>query len=308
MKHLLFILIINCSCSNHFNLNHNLISDTIQIKTDLDSIVKTEEYRNYKNLKTLNKVANYIKHQFQLISDSVVEQKFKYDSIEYKNIICSLNTDKKERIIIGAHYDVCGNQDGADDNASGVAGLLELARLLKNNKLDYRIDFVAFTLEEPPFFGSDFMGSSIHAKYVNENKIPIKGMICLEMIGYYSDKSNSQDYPVGFLRWFYGDKANFITIVRKYWSGNFSRQVKRLMQKNAVLPTKSFKGPAFLPGIDFSDHRNYWKYGYSAVMITNTSFYRNKNYHANTDKIETLDIKKLALTIDELYLTVKQIK
>jgi hypothetical protein len=298
----------NYSCSNNLINNHQLISDTIQIKTDIDSIVKTDGYRNYQNLKALNGVADYIKRQFISISDSVSDQIFDYNGTPFKNIVCSINTDKKERIIIGAHYDVCGNQDGADDNASGVAGLLELARIMKSEKLNYRIDFVAYTLEEPPFFATDYMGSNIHAKSLFDRNIPVKGMICLEMIGYYSDLPNSQHYPLGFLSWFYGKKGNFITVVQKYWNGKFGNDIKNKMQKISLIKTKSFKGPALLPGVDFSDHRNYWKYGYSAVMITNTAFYRNKNYHEPTDKISTLDFKRLALTIDELYLALKQIK
>jgi len=302
------VLSLSCSCKDKPTINYKLISDTIQIKQDLDSIVKTDSFRNYKNIKTLNKVADYIKRQFQTVSDSVTEQKYNYQETEYKNIICSINTDKKDRVIIGAHYDVCGDQDGADDNASGVAGLLELARIMKGIKLDYRIDFVAYSLEEPPFFKTDFMGSYIHAKYLNEHKISVKGMIALEMIGYFDDKPNSQDYPVGFLSWFYGDRGNFITVAQKYWNGRFGNDIKRLMQQNNLIPTKSFKSPKFIPGVDFSDHRNYWQFGYSAVMITNTAFYRNHNYHKNTDKIETLDIRRLALTIDELYLTLQQLK
>ena len=302
------LLTLNCSCNDRLETSHKLIADTIQIKLDLDSIVKTDSFRTYKNIRILNKVADYIKRQFQLVSDSVIEQKYNFRDAEYKNIICSINTDKKERVIIGAHYDVCGNQDGADDNASGVAGLLELARILKDTKLDYRIDFVAYSLEEPPFFRSDFMGSHIHAKYLYDNKIPVKGMISLEMIGYFDDKPNSQDYPLGFLSWFYGDKADYIMVAQKYWNGRFGNDIKRLMKKNNLIPTKSFKAPRFIPGIDFSDHLNYWDLGYSAVMITNTAFYRNSNYHQKTDKLETLDVKRMALTIDELYLTLKQIK
>lgn len=302
------ILFSEISCKSNLPLNHPLLSDTIQIKKDMDSIVKTKEYRNYKNLESLNKVAGYIKNQFKAVSDSVVEQCYDYRNIQYKNIICSINTDKKERIVIGAHYDVCGDQDGADDNASGIVGLLELARMLKNEKLNYRIDFVAYTLEEPPFFGSDYMGSSIHAKYLYDNNIQVKGMISLEMIGYYNDKPKSQDYPLDFLSWFYGEKGDYITVVQKYWNGKFGNNIRCLMQKNKLLPTKSFKGPASLPGVDFSDHRNYWKYGYSAVMITNTAFYRNKNYHEKTDKIETIDFRRLALTVDELYLALTQLK
>jgi hypothetical protein len=303
---LLSILI--SSCRSAAVSNHVLISDTLRIKKDLNSIIETDGFRNYKNLVVLNKVADYIKGQFLAISDSIVEQKFKYGETEYKNIICSINTDKQERIIIGAHYDVCGDQDGADDNASGVVGLLELARLLKTIKLNYRIDFVAYTLEEPPFFGSELMGSYIHAKYLNDNHFLVKGMISLEMIGYFSDAPKSQSYPVGFLSWFYGNKADFIMIAQKYGNGKFGNDLKRLMEKENIISTKSFKGPKSLAGLDFSDHRNYWEFNYSAVMITNTSFYRNKNYHEKTDKKETLDIKRLALTVDELFLSLQKIK
>jgi len=304
---LIFGLFLNCSCNNHIDTNHILVSDTIRIKHDMDTIIKTG-FRNYQNIEILNKVADYIKSQFLTISDSVNEQIYNVRNKEYKNIICSINTDKKERIIIGAHYDVCGIQDGADDNASGLAGLIELARILKGQDLKYRIDFVAYTLEEPPFFRTDYMGSNIHAKYLHDNKIKTKGMICLEMIGYFNDSRNSQDYPVGFLSWFYGKKGDYITVVQKYWNGKFGNDIKRLMQKENLIKTQSFKGPAFLPGVDFSDHQNYWKYDYSAVMITNTAFYRNKNYHETTDKLSTIDFKRLALTIDELSLVIKKLK
>lgn len=302
------IFMFYCSNNKTINSNHKLICDTIQIKKDMDSIVKTNSFRNHQNIATLDHVASYIKHEFESVSDSVSEQTFDYYGNKYKNIISSINTDKKERIIIGAHYDVCGDQDGADDNASGVVGLLELARILKGKKLNYRVDFVAYSLEEPPFFRSDFMGSHIHAKYLFDNNIPVKGMICLEMIGYYNDNPNSQSYPIGILEWIYGDKGDFITIVQKFWNGTFSNEIKSLMQENELLPTKAFKSSDLLVGVDFSDHLNYWKYGYSAVMITNTAFYRNKNYHEKTDKIETIDFKRLALVIDELYISLLKLE
>ena len=308
MKHInFFLILILCfsSCKNAALLPHSLVSDTTRIKTDLNKIVHTDKYRNYKNIETLNQVAAYIKSEFSKISDSVSEQPYNLTIGSYKNIICTLGKNNKERIIIGAHYDVYGDQDGADDNASGVAGLLELARLLSKEDLKYRIDLVAYTLEEPPLFKSDYMGSCMHAKYLKDNNIPVKGMICLEMIGYYNDKPKSQSYPIGLLSWFYGNKGNFITVVQKWGNGKFGNQLLKLMKKNQFLPTKSFKGPKFLAGIDFSDQLNYWNYGYSAVMITNSSFYRNKNYHQKTDKIETLDIKRMALVIDEIYLTLR---
>lgn len=209
--------------------------------------------------------------------------------------------------IIGAHYDACGNQEGADDNASGVCGLLELARLLKNEKLKYRIDFVAYTNEEPPFFGTNDMGSYVHAKSLFDNKVKVKGMISLEMIGYYSDEPNSQDYPLFFLEWFYGNKGNFITVAQKNFNDDFGSFISERMKKDQVIPTKSFKGTQWAGGIDLSDHRNYWKFDYSAVMITNTAFFRNKKYHTNGDTAERLDVQKMALVTDELYRTITDI-
>jgi hypothetical protein len=123
------------------------------------------------------------------------------------------------------------------------------------------------------------------------------------MIGYYKDEPNSQRYPVGILKAFYGNKGNFVTVVQKSFSGKFARQYKRLAFENNSLPTKSFRAPSFFGGIDLSDHRNYWKFGYSAVMITNTSFYRNHNYHRDTDRIATLDINRMSMTIDGVYRT-----
>jgi hypothetical protein len=133
------------------------LADTIRIKNDLTFLTRECNFRNYHHLDSLNKAADYIKAKFQVISSKVEEQKYSFNSMKFRNLICSLGPDSGERIIIGAHYDVCNDQEGADDNASGVAGLLELARLLKDVSLKYRVDFVAYSLEEPPFFKSQYM-------------------------------------------------------------------------------------------------------------------------------------------------------
>lgn len=125
-----------------------------------------------------------------MYSDSVSTQSYTANGLQYKNIICSFGTENARRIIAGAHYDVCGAQEGADDNASGIAGLLELARLLKGQKLNYRIDLVAYSLEEPPYFRTQYMGSYIHAKSLADSKANVYGMISLEMIGYFKDEKN----------------------------------------------------------------------------------------------------------------------
>ena len=276
-------------------------SDTTVIKDHLTTITKTTGFRTYDNLLLLNKTADYIQSIFQLYSDSVSFQNYFAKGLGYKNIICSFGTENSKRIIVGAHYDVCDKQEGADDNASGIAGLLELARLLKGQKLSYRIDLVAYSLEEPPYFRTELMGSYIHAKSLFDSKANVYGMISLEMIGYFSDEKKSQTYPIGLLSLFYGNKGNYITLVKKFGAGKFTRKFCRQFKSSKFIRTKKFAGPASLPGIDFSDHLNYWKFGFSAMMITDTAFYRNKNYHEPTDTMETLDIKRMAKVIDGVF-------
>jgi len=272
------------------------------------NITKTKQSRNYQNIETLNFVAQYIFNEFSKTCDTVYFQTFIVDGKEYKNVIGTIGQKNKEKIVIGAHYDVAGEQEGADDNASGIVGLLELARLITKDTLCYKIEFVAYTLEEPPFFKTEKMGSFIHAKSLFDNGEKIKGMICLEMIGYFNNMRNSQNYPIKLLKLFYGKKGDYITVVRKFGGGKFAKQFKRIMKRICLIKTKSFKAPKSLPGVDFSDHLNYWKFGYSAVMITNTAFYRNNNYHTKADKIETLDLKKMSLVIDEIFLSLKKLK
>ena len=279
------------------------LSDTTNIRNSLELIINTSKPRYYQNVEILDTVANRIENVLRNYTSRVSVQKFTVDNNEYKNIIASFGPENAERIVVGAHYDVCFEQDGADDNASGVAGILEIARLLQNKTLKYRIDLVTFSLEEPPFFRTEYMGSYIHAKSLHDLNVPVLGMISLEMIGYYSDEEDSQKYPLGILKSIYGSKGDFITIVQKTVSGSFARRYKRLAFQQNSIATKSFIAPSFFGGIDLSDHRNYWHFGYSAIMITNTSFYRNYNYHQTSDKISTLDINRMGLTIDGVFRT-----
>jgi len=277
------------------------LSDTANIRKNLELIINTPKYRNHKNVSTLDTVADRIRLEFLNHTNRVSIQPYEANGQSYKNIIASFGPEDGKRVIVGAHYDVCREQDGADDNASGVAGILELARLLETQTLKYRIDLVAYTLEEPPYFNTKQMGSYIHAKSLHDANIPVKGMVSLEMIGYYSDKENSQGYPIGIMKWIYGDKGNFITIVQKSFCGEFAKEFKNLSFKNNSIPTKSFRTPWFLGGANLSDHQNYWKFGYSAVMVTNTAFFRNHNYHTNLDKLDALNIPKMGLAIDGVF-------
>ncbi|QCX37969.1 M28 family peptidase [Aureibaculum algae] len=303
-----FIFIVGCTHSQNRTKNTLQFADTVRVLNDLVKITNTQKPRNYKNIITLDSVADYIKSELIKICDTTAFQNYKVENKTYKNVIGSIGTENKERIIIGAHYDVYGNHTGADDNASGVAGILELARLLSKEKLNYRIDFVAYTLEEPPFFRTEQMGSAIHANYLYKNKISVKGMICLEMIGYYNSKPNSQEYPIPGMSLIYGNKADYITVVQHKNSGEFSDEFNQLFKSKKIIKTESLKGNSMLPGVDFSDHLNYWNLNYDAVMITNTAFYRNKNYHKKGDILSTLNLHKMSLVIEQLFLTIKTLK
>lgn len=275
-------------------------SDTTRIRQHMQVLTQTAVSRNYQHPEQLDEIAEYLFEQFALYADTVYYQPYQVGNRTYKNVIAVFGPRETRRTIIGAHYDVCGEQDGADDNASGTTGLLELARLLDTTTLSERIDLVAYTLEEPPFFRTDKMGSYIHASSLVKDSVDVKGMICLEMIGYFKDEKRTQDYPLGFLKLFYGSRGNYITLVNKFGPGKFARKFTNRYKRRSDIRTKRFKGPKALQGIDFSDHLNYWKFGISALMITDTAFYRNKEYHGN-DTLDRLDLARMAKVIDGVY-------
>lgn len=271
-----------------------------RLYSDVKFLTTISPARNYSNLASLERVCDYIKSEFKKIGAEPEDQKWTAGGNEYKNIIASYNPQHSKRLVIGAHYDVCGNQPGADDNASAVAGLLETARMIFAEKpaIDYRIDFVAYCLEEPPFFATESMGSYVHAKSLHSAKVDVMGMVCYEMIGYFSDEPNSQPFPTPELARIYPHTANFIVVVgiEKYRS--FNEKIHRLMSKDSGIDVQviSFRGDGDLASL--SDQRNYWKFGYQALMINDTSFVRNPNYHQPTDTIDTLDFDKMVEVVN----------
>ncbi len=296
-------LIIDSSQFTPFSTSNSAKSDTSRLK-EICSYLCSGKARNYLNTDRLNEIANRLKTELSLYADTVYFQAYFVKGVEYKNVVALFNTSKTERVVVGAHYDVCGYQNGADDNASGVAALLELARLSKGKTLPHCLELVAYALEEPPYFHTEFMGSVVHAKSLKSKNIAVKGMISIEMIGFYSDEKKSQKYPIKLLKWFYGDKANYISIVNKMNKGSFCKQLVRSMKSNCVTEAKAISAPKKITGIDYSDHSSYWEEGYDALMITDTSFYRNSNYHQKTDTIETLNFRKMAEVCDGILMSI----
>ncbi|MBG8553569.1 M28 family peptidase [Hymenobacter sp. BT594] len=280
-------------------------ADTAQLRRHIVALTSTPEPRNYLHLASLNQAADYIKAELAAAGARPIEQTYTVEGREYRNILGSFGPADGPRLILGAHYDVYGEQPGADDNGSGVAALLEVARLLgRQPALPYRVDVVAYTLEEPPFFRTKNMGSYVHAKALHEAGVAVRGMVALETLGYYDDRKHTQDYPLAPLKWVYGNRGNYVTVAQKFGNGQFGRQFARRFRAVAALPVKRFKAPAWLPGIDFSDHLNYWHFGYPAVLLTDTAFYRNKHYHQPTDTLDRLDMRRLGLTVDALMAVV----
>ncbi|KAA6430813.1 M28 family peptidase [Rufibacter glacialis] len=249
---------------------------------------------------SLKKAESYIEAQFCQLSGRVQKQPLHQG---FHNLILSYGPEEGERVIVGAHYDVCGDTPGADDNASAVAGLLELARVVHEEKPEtkHRIDFVAFNFEEPPYFATEKMGSAVHAQAMKKDKVNVKLMICLEMIGYFTDKPNSQEYQHESLKKLYPTTGNFIVVVGKMGQERTVQRVQQFMKEHSRVDVQSIAAPPDLSGVGLSDHRNYWAQGYQAVMINDTSFLRNPHYHQKSDTLETLDFARMTEVVRGVY-------
>lgn len=263
--------------------------------------------RDFAHPENLDGAAEYIRSEFERARATVSDQPYQADGTTYRNLIASFGPDTPERIVVGAHYDAAGEFPGADDNASGVAGLMELAYLLGRAPPPVRVELVAYSLEEPPYFRSRLMGSAVHARSLEEKGVRVRAMLSLEMIGYFTDAPASQSFPLRILKAFYPSEGNFITVVGKLGQGSVVRRVKRAMRGASPLAVHSINAPRWIPGVDFSDHVNYWDAGWKAVMITDTAFYRNPYYHTARDTAETLDYHRMAMVVQGIHAAVLEL-
>ena len=202
-------------------------------------------------------------------------------------------------MVIGAHYDTVYDCPGADDNTSGIAALLELARALKDSHPARTVRFVAFVNEEPPWFQTDDMGSLVYAEQAHKLKENIVAAISIETIGMYSDAEGSQEYPAGF-KSLYPSKGNFIAFVGDLGSRSLVRQAVRSFREVTKFPSEGSAAPGAIPGVGWSDHWSFWQEGYPAIMVTDTAPFRNVNYHRPTDTPETLDYDSMARVVHGL--------
>ena len=276
------------------------------------------EERNLRNNPSgLSRAADFIEEYFSRTGFGVSRQTFQVDRFDCHNLeavprdFCGL---QEPHWILGAHYDSAPGTLGADDNISAVAILLETARLLMESENPPRnIRFVAYTNEEPPHFTNESMGSRVHAQSCRKNGDNIQAMICLESLGYYTDKPGSQELPtlygmpeetLAFTRSRGIDPTigNYIAVVGDEQSASFLARFDEAFSRHPI-PTL----PLVMPEMRFSDHLCYWDEGYPAIMLTDTALFRNPNYHKHTDTVETLDFQAMASITENLVSAIKKL-
>jgi hypothetical protein len=257
----------------------------------------------------LKRTENYIADQFRAMDLAVTLEPYDFQGLPVANVVAQLEPSghPARTYILGAHYDSVSGTVGADDNASAVAVLLETARCLAALKAqlagNISIKFVAFTLEEPPVFGTHLMGSRVHARNVRKSQEPLDGMLCLEMVGYTCRQAGCQDYPFPLRFLNYPKEGNFIGVVGNFASRTLTRSLTRAFRENQDLPVIPLTVPLsgwLLPSVRLSDHASFWDQGFKAVMITDSAFFRNPYYHTPEDTWDKLDYTFMAELVESL--------
>jgi len=267
-----------------------------RLRRDVERLCTEFTPRSYLHIDNLDRAAAWIERELRETGLAVEIQEYRIGNGVYRNVIAFREGSDKAAgaTIIGAHYDAYEDFPGADDNASGVAVLLELARTLPPEQPRKDQYLVAFSTEEPPFFATDDMGSYRFARSLKERNVGIDLMVTLEMLGFFSDKPNSQRFPLPGLGFLYPKTADFIAVVGDLASGGPIKRTKMGMNAAKSIPVHSFRAPAALAGVRWSDHHSFRRLGYSATMVTDTAYMRNPYYHTAQDTPEKLDYERMA--------------
>ena len=303
------------SCSTHINfiMPGSSFNGELPLLSSKQEDIKKQLYqhvykfsndigmRNMDNYRGMLDAADYIDAEFTKMGYTIIRQEYLVDNKIATNIIAEKKgtTKQDEIVVIGAHYDSLEYTVGANDNASGVAGMLVIANEFRTMKFSRTVRFVAFANEEPPYFKQETMGSYVYAKSCRAENANIIAMFSLESIGSYSNDASTQNYPV-FLNLFYPDSGNFIAFISNSDSRHVLYRTIRMFRETSKFPSEGLIAPAKLPGVDWSDHMSFWNVGYKAVMITDTATYRDRNYHTYSDTIEHIDFESTARVVSGL--------
>ncbi len=251
--------------------------------------------RNVRRARALHAAADYIRGEWQRQGHVVTAQRYIAYEVPCENLEITLagSTRAGEILVVGAHYDSVRGSPGANDNASGVAALIEIGRALAGVRLARTVRLVAFVNEEPPFFFWGEMGSGVYARAARGRGDDIRLMLSLEMLGAYDNRPGSQRYPPG-LGWFYPDRGDFIAFVSNLASRKVLRRTVAAFRARSDFPAERLAIFGFVPGVAWSDHLSFWREGYPALMATDTAFYRYAHYHSAHDTPEKLDYASMA--------------
>jgi Zn-dependent M28 family amino/carboxypeptidase len=269
----------------------NLRSHVEKLATDIGQ-------RNVVAAGSLPEAAGYIRSAFAACGLSVTQQSYAVRNQECLNLAVEIpGRDRpREIVVVGGHYDTVPGCPGANDNATGAAAAIELARLFAGSRPSRTLRFVAFVNEEPPYFQTDLMGSRVYARGCRERGETITAMLCLETLGCYSDEKGSQSYPFPFSL-FYPSTGNFIGFVGNLKYRSIVRRVIGCFRREARFPSQGGALPEFVPGVGWSDHWSFWQEGYPAVMVTDTAPFRYAHYHEASDTTDRIDFDRFARVV-----------
>ena len=307
--------VLFCGCTTHMpgkSYNGELPPNTAsqrsladQLRADVNTLAGTIGERNLGKPEALKAAENFLAASLARAGWKVDWRSYQCRGHEVSNLEVELaGTSHPEQIVlVGAHYDSVGHKHahtpGADDNASGSAAVLALARMFAGTRPERTVRFVLFVNEEPPYFWTEEMGSLVYAREAKGRGENIVAMLSLEMIGYFSDGQNSQRYPplVGLA---YPAEGNFVAFIGVEEAGPLVQRCVSSFRSAVDFPSEGAALPRLIPRIASSDHWSFWKVGYPALMVTDTAIYRNANYHKATDTPDTLDYDRMARVVEGL--------
>jgi hypothetical protein len=272
-----------------------------QLQQDIKTLATTIGPRNIGSYENLTAAKTFLETSLAESGYKVQQQEYKVKKQSYYNLIVEKRGTEKpdEIVIIGGHYDSAYTSPGANDNGTGAAATLELAKLFANKPTKRTLRFVEFTNEEPPFFWTDDMGSLVYAKAAGNSKEKIVAMLSLETMGYFSDEPASQKYPfpIGLL---YPNKGNFIAFIGNIKSGDLVRKSIASFRAHTQIPSEGVVLPNGIPGVGWSDQWSFWQQGYKGIMVTDTATYRYPHYHSYEDTYDKINFDKFTKTVSGL--------
>lgn len=269
-----------------------------ELKKHVDVLARKIGVRNVQNSRELERAADYIRRRFRRRGYTVRKQPFDVAGKTVENLDVEIPGTKRpeEIIVVGAHYDTVPGSPGANDNASGIAAVLEFARLFHKRKFARTIRLAAFVNEEPPFFQTGEMGSFVYAKKCKDAGEKVIAMMSMEMLGSFFDEPGSQRYPAG-LQIFFPDAGNFIGFVGNLGSTSLVHEAIGLFREKVRFPSMGVALPEFVEGVGFSDHWSFWQFDYPALMVTDTAYFRYPHYHQPEDTPEKLQYPQMARVV-----------